>query len=823
MGGWRSPRSTMPWAAAATWLSSLLLCLRAGPASGQAGCRVNGTQADCSGLYLLRVPAGLDPDTQVLDLSYNRIAGIGDTDLARLSGLRVLLLGYNNISWLAEGAFAANPRLEELDLFNNSLRAVPGAALAPLKRLARLDLSNNLYRTVQLSPVFGELAGLRDLSIGGDLVHSLRKDDFLSLSFAPLDRIALKTGSSLAEYERGSLSRLRARSVWTDIAVDHRPQLLPALLADLYRTPATSLRFRKLFEFTYYTGRDDLFAGLRGSAVRNLTFFRGKFNENLLSIILANVQGSRVRDLTLEAIDFARSPNASAHLPDLAELDLDRLALKEISNPDVLRFNQRFRWLRRVNSLVVNLVNFNYVPCEAWREMRVMRLIDISRNQLRDDYIYNRRCRYAGTMRYLEEIRLGTNLIGSLRTIARLTAEWPRLRALDLSHNQIGGCQLPCPWGQPLTRLELRHNAVSAATFACLPRTLRHLDLSHSRLERLDPGWFALASNLSTLLLSGNRIKFIPADWKAPSLRRLELDGNSFGVIGPGSFRRMPRLSVLAAGNNPYHCTCDLHRFVGEARAGELTLLGWPADYICYHPAGLVDTRVAEYAPGRLQCDVGLALAVSVSVTASLAVGATVLCWRYDLPWYVRATWQVVRSRARASAQGPAGPRPYHAFVSYSHADATWVREHLLRRLEGSQPPYRVCIHERDFTPGRWIIDNIIDHMEGSRKVLFVLSRSFVDSEWCNYELYFAHQRAPGRSLHDAVLLLKEPISPASLPGRFCRLRRLLASRTYLEWPAEPSRRPFFWAQLESLLGRPEAVVSPDSPGSLPLGNWLPG
>ncbi|OPJ85676.1 hypothetical protein AV530_009231 [Patagioenas fasciata monilis] len=152
-----------------------------------------------------------------------------------------------------------------------------------------------------------------------------------------------------------------------------------------------------------------------------------------------------------------------------------------------------------------------------------------------------------------------------------------------------------------------------------------------------------------------------------------------------------------------------------------------------------------------------------------------------------------------------AAPRPcsYHAFISYSRADAAWVRRELLRRLESVAPPYRLCIHERDFTPGRWIIENIVENIERSAKVVFVLSRSFVDSEWCNYELYFAQQRAVGLGAADVILVLKEPVEVRGLPRRFARLRKMLGTKTYLEWPREASRRPFFWLQLRSLLGTP--------------------
>lgn len=88
-------------------------------------------------------------------------------------------------------------------------------------------------------------------------------------------------------------------------------------------------------------------------------------------------------------------------------------------------------------------------------------------------------------------------------------------------------------------------------------------------------------------------------------------------------------------------------------------------------------------------------------------------------------------------------------------------------------------------------------------KVIVVLSQHFVDSEWCNYELYFAQQRAIGKTFSDVILVVKEPIDPTSLPSKYCKLKKMLNTKTYLEWPQQPKQQVFFWAQLKSVLGKP--------------------
>ncbi len=98
----------------------------------------------------------------------------------------------------------------------------------------------------------------------------------------------------------------------------------------------------------------------------------------------------------------------------------------------------------------------------------------------------------------------------------------------------------------------------------------------------------------------------------------------------------------------------------------------------------------------------------------------------------------------------------YHAFISYSQHDSTWVGTQLVPELERSG--LSLCVHERDFEPGKWIVDNIIHCMEDSYKSLFILSKHFVQSEWCNYELFFAQHRAISVNDDSLVFVLLEPI-----------------------------------------------------------------
>lgn len=136
-----------------------------------------------------------------------------------------------------------------------------------------------------------------------------------------------------------------------------------------------------------------------------------------------------------------------------------------------------------------------------------------------------------------------------------------------------------------------------------------------------------------------------------------------------------------------------------------------------------------------MACDIRLVIIICVATTAAVILIMMVICYIFDLPWYTKATYQIIRAKYRAHKEKVAGePEPftYHAFISYSHSDADWVRDQLLPSLENSRNPYRLCIHERDFMPGRWIIDNIIDNIENSRKVLKCSYALYLDMSECS-------------------------------------------------------------------------------------------
>ncbi|KAJ8005521.1 hypothetical protein DPEC_G00118820 [Dallia pectoralis] len=140
----------------------------------------------------------------------------------------------------------------------------------------------------------------------------------------------------------------------------------------------------------------------------------------------------------------------------------------------------------------------------------------------------------------------------------------------------------------------------------------------------------------------------------------------------------------------------------------------------------------------------------------------------------------------------------YDAFVSYNFHDEPWVLEKLLPELEDHQGR-RLCLHHRDFQPGKPIVENIADAIYGSRKTICVISRRYLESEWCSREIQVASFRLFDEQKDVLILVFLEEI-PAQMLSPYHSLRRILKRRSYLSWPRAREHTEIFWQKLRVAL-----------------------
>lgn len=458
-----------------------------------------------------------------------------------------------------------------------------------------------------------------------------------------------------------------------------------------------------------------------------------------------------------------------------------------------------------------------------------LQYLDLSDNLLTDLTLEETMCKGDGSMKELRVLNISGNALKSLSTLSHLVTKLYKLTQLDVSRNVYNSMPQQCSWPSTLQSLNLSSTKLREVT-ACLPTTLQVLDLSNNDLQT-----FPIALPvLRVLYLSGNKFLKLPPGWLFPNLQILTIQMNTLNMFGHSDLKLYERLQNLQAGQNKFVCSCDFVSFlqstikgggaVGLRDEGAVYLTDGAESYVCDSPLLFQGKPVGQVHLSVVECHRVLFVSVSCGVALVIGILLTVLLWRLHAFWYLKMTWawlkakrsSVSRQRRRQGDGSDTEPLLcFDAFVSYSERDASWVEEFLVPELENpsqestgaarnvtSLQPLSLCLHKRDFLPGQWIVDNIMSAMERSRRTIFVLSENFVSSDWCRYELDFSHFRLfDGKDDGDAaILILLEPLSKDDIPKRFCKLRKLMNSTTYLEWPQEEERRPEFWRSLRNAL-----------------------
>lgn len=92
-------------------------------------------------------------------------------------------------------------------------------------------------------------------------------------------------------------------------------------------------------------------------------------------------------------------------------------------------------------------------------------------------------------------------------------------------------------------------------------------------------------------------------------------------------------------------------------------------------------------------------------------------------------------------------------------------------------------------------------------KVVIVLSRGYVESKWCQFELDLSHHRLLESERRNALVLILLEDVPKQQQN--AGLRYLMSTRTYLEWRSDPEGQKLFWQRLRQVLTVPHPTSEP--------------
>ncbi|KAK5606875.1 hypothetical protein CRENBAI_014116 [Crenichthys baileyi] len=678
--------------------------------------------------------------------------------------------------------------------------------------LQQLNLLDNPYRRLGFPPIVLGLIRLRrrgfwgpDLKGGGEKIYQETHLDELQ-SFP--NNLTSGFFGQFLQTERGRENRGIAEN--TKAKNKNSAELAAALLEDVCY-PETQITLAD-FHWTHYVSVQpfkESFRRIRNLSIRNLFL-----SDEATVSFLALFDGNPLRSLSIVGLTLTGEGRwISANRTDLSSLD--EFFVSDVTIIDILKFamtsDLTFLLQYQKKLSIVNSKIF-LLSCYLTQMMVNTEYLDVSDNLLTDLTLPYMLCDSGEVLQNLRVLNISGNHLKSFSTMNRLVTQLTRLSHLDVSRTSYSSMPPSCTWPSTLRYLNISRAKLATIT-PCLPKSLEVLDLSYNDVKE-----FVLTLPvLRELHLSGNKFLRLPAGGHYPNLQTLTIQSNTLNVFGLSDLQSYRRLKNLEAGHNKFVCSCEFVTFLHSqlVGSGDVKITDGKQSYVCDSPFYLQGEAVSQVNLSIIQCRPVMFVSVSCGVALFLGMLVSVLLWRCHTFWYLKMTWAWLKakrgSQRRWQQRNMDESEPllsFDAFVSYCEKDASWVEEFLVPALEepsdtdsvNPTSPLTLCLHKRDFLPGHWIMDNIMSSIERSRRTVFVLSENFVQSDWCRYELDFSHFWLFDAGGDAAILILLEPLSKDDIPKRFCKLRKLMSSTTYLEWPQEEERRPEFWRSLRNAL-----------------------
>ena len=787
-----------------------------------------------------------------LSLSHNKLHRIGELSLNGLFVLNTLSLDHNVIDYVHPLAFSNTSSLQELslsdnrltkvpetvgelnllkvlDLGNNYISAVGGAQLAGMKQLFSLRLEGNVLTEVT-HDMLSALPHVRILNLSGNRIQRVEPGAFESSGAMEAIRL---DANQLTQIDGlfGSLSRLR----WLNVSdnrisrFDYASVPRGLVWLDMHRNEISELSNRDdIADQMAIRTLDVSFNRLTALSAKNLPKSAELLfvNDNLITsvehytfFLMANLSrvdlfANQITRMDLNALRL-NMPNGTENMPKFYIG----------GNPFIC--DCTLEWLQRYNKIN----HFNHYP----------RIMDLESIYCR--LIYNRGRSYVPLVDADASMFLCPYQTHCFTTChccdfdacdCEMTCpdkcrcyhdqSWSS-NIIDCSYNDFE--EIPSRLPMDATEVYLDGNIfknLSGLTFLGR-KNLKVLYLNGSKIELIHNQTFAGLTQLTTLHLESNLVtefngqEFVGLDRLRElylqdnqlahvqnstfePLRQLEvlrLDGNKLTDFSVWNLQKNPYLVEIGLTDNAWTCACDyLRRFQGWLATNTKKVVDFSSlvcrfedddearpihgsNETCYQWPSRRTVRgeaVTAYLP--------LLVSAAVVLLLIATLAAVVFAYRAELRvWiYSRCGVRVCYRTTLDEEQ----ERLFDAFVSYSERDKAFVQHVLAPKLEHGEPPYRLALHYRDFAHSAYLADTIVEAVESSRRTIMVLSRNFIENEWCRFQFKSAHHEVLKDRQKRLIVILLGDVPQRDLDPD---LRLYLKTNTCISWDDK-----LFWDKL---------------------------
>ena len=328
--------------------------------------------------------------------------------------------------------------------------------------------------------------------------------------------------------------------------------------------------------------------------------------------------------------------------------------------------------------------------------------------------------------------------------------------------------EVPSVVPQGLVELNLEANAIQSVPAYPYMVNVTILRLTNNQIKSLTASTVERLENIEILLIDANQLTTLPREIKTLNFTTLALDGNFFKCDCTTKWMKDWLVKERNRIKNIERVLCNSEHVHGQP------MYSLPDDqFICL--------------PQLKEKNAGIIAACILGALLALVMIVAVLIYKYNgevkVFMFTHFNWHPFD---RIDDSDP--NKIYDAFVSFSGNDVGWVVNTLQRRLETHDPPYKLCIHHRDFEPGVPIVENIWKSLDQSKRMLVVLSSSYATSDWCLMEFRAAHRKVIEDRMKYLILILLEDVDTNQLDKE---IQNYLRSNTYLTVKSK-----WFWQNL---------------------------
>lgn len=797
-----------------------------------------------------------------LRLTSNRIKELAPTCFKSITSLNFLDISHNKLhsATRLSSVLQQLPNLQTLVITNNELTHFQSWELTNSSlKLARLDVSQNPIAVFRITAdIFPNLTWLNiGSNIKQKIIWDIQNKTFLQrVSTLDVSGLQLKYGDwrALLASFNSSLTALRMNQMrWNLTELISISCTIPTLTSLQLRDNKLIFIHSNLFKLCGNVTEIDLsknrirdvedgsFLSLKGLKILSLS-------RNILPSVPAAIRNlPTLQELDLSSNNISKLGchdftnltrlkqlglylNSIPTLNECAFKDLIRLQVLKLQNSQIIKLNGAFkRHLPYLKQLRLNGNKLTVIKQGELKGLQSLQNLSLHGNQIQD---LQKGC-FTG-LGNLTDLQLQSNNIQTEKFDQGCFSGLMNLRRLDLSDNHIAYKSFSALENPPFSQLPLlerldffsqHHRGKSwlprnllqglgnllifyarntqlvnlhMDTFKYTPK-LQVLELSSNYLETLSADLFYPIQNLKSLYISRIGLQSLDflIDANLAKLEFLQARMNTYPVIRKEEIDALPALAYIDLYGHTFKCDCDNAWILDWAINDNKTQVFDAYTFECNYPLSLKGKKLLDM--DIKSCAVNtefICFITTTSATLLFMMGSFI--YHFLRLQLVYAYYLFMAYLFDSKRKGNQTQNEYDAFISYNADDEPWVIRELLPKLEGEQG-WKLCLHHRDFEPGKPIMENITDAIYGSRKTICVISQRYLESEWCSREITLASFRLLDEQKDVLILVFLEEIPTAQL-SPYYRMRKVLKRRTYLSWPRAQENTDLFWEKLRQAM-----------------------